>query len=573
VYMSVYNVKENKAPLTGVGLSQGVQLLNIGTEKSTHVAQETLKAGCGIGSAALRMTCGPLGKNSPAVSDTPVFSSVIDKNLRIQQQIETANTTPSQQGALKAKNRAFDLLLWDLFSKASPVSGNKEIIVTGAVLCDGTGDWGLMLNMCHHIQRKFPDRIVRLIVVSDTLHKDRLQAPPNVKVDLIYRGQNTKKPPTVPPEAFGEADVLQKVKDAGCIISGNINIDGLYDSVKEAFVTKGIALHEADFATNRDTLCAQKESMGLGKDALGLFTKSTKKTYAWQDLDNRELKRTLFNTDQPSQEDVDAYLSKHDPFLGYMSASKLWCEFIPEAIIHAQAHVNPSIDIYAPGKAGNSAEVLSDLGWPSIDEWLKRSGFDELGIGSVKMIRYQDGAQLEETYQLAGGGIKELRIINPGTLSSKDFKVLSFLSLPLVGCTGDNSLSIALSYGKIPYYEIRHKKELMRNLLVLAQKKFGDRSTFYNYLHLCASEQPTGDLASNPELIEQAKEFGKMIREQYSFNSMLQGMVNERLLHQADPLYAKTVERLRGDYLHTDMTIEQVEKALIQELSQHGLLA
>lgn len=63
-----------------------------------------------------------------------------------------------------------------------------------------------------------------------------------------------------------------------------------------------------------------------------------------------------------------------------------------------------------------------------------------------------------------------IEIINPKQpLPFATFQALMQNSGPLVGCTGDGSLSECLALGKIPYYEIReHKNETVSSLLHLA---------------------------------------------------------------------------------------------------------
>ena len=110
-----------------------------------------------------------------------------------------------------------------------------------------------------------------------------------------------------------------------------------------------------------------------------------------------------------------------------------------------------------------------------------------------------------------------------------------------MGCTGDNSLTIALSFGKIPHYQaVAHKEDLMHNLIQLAQEKFGKESALYQLFSIPSGEDNTDiKISQAPELAKQAKEFGDFIRDNYSFNDYFTGLVNGILFRKENPEYPK----------------------------------
>lgn len=150
--------------------------------------------------------------------------------------------------------------------------------------------------------------------------------------------------------------------------------------------------------------------------------------------------------------------------------------------------------------------------------------------------------------------------------------MLTAISAPLVGVTGDNSLAQALSFGKIPFYEaFGHKKQFAWALLKLIEENLGENSALENYIKSRTFDKPSkGDLLQ-PEIAEQAKLLGEIIREKFSANPMIKGIVNEQLFLNSYPESGKTINNIRQQYLDSDITIEELEQQIKQELHHKGL--
>lgn len=494
---------------------------------------------------------------------------VLNLNLNGLQQLQGLKptdpfTVAAQNQINLRKARAVDRLLWNLFARCVPVPiKDKKIVLTGAIFGDGKGDWFLMLMIYKHLQKMFSDWTIRLIVVSSTIHKDQLHAPQVKALDLVYKGLGYESPVEVSVDAFpAEAHILPKIKDAAAIITGPISMWGIYDSLKSEITQKSIALSEYDFGSASDPISHKKEIMGLGKNSIGIFTNSTKK-YTWHDLSNERLKQILFHDKAPSQTEIEGYLSEHVLFLCYVDILDA-LRFFSDALSYVKVRSETqSIDIYYPCKHDLVAQE------PLISQW----GLKSYGVGTIKIISYIGDQQVEKQIKLSECG-REMRIIDVGQLSARDFKILTQISAPLVGCTGDCSLAQALSYGKIPFYDLRyHKQILMKNLLTIVEEKFGADSVIHGYIYAAAYKQETEAFLAKPELPEQAKELGQTIREHYSVNSLLGGMVNELLWYRSDPAYAQQIDRLRQEYRDSKITLEELEAQLTQELQQRQLLS
>lgn len=477
-------------------------------------------------------------------------------------QLSENEQDPNRKRAYQKK--AVDHLLSALFEKCKPVPGKEEIVVTGYVMSDGKGDWFNMLNTCKHLQKKFPERTIRLIAISGEHHRGQLSAPKVKALDLIYSKDSAISAPIISPKDIPQgAELVEKVRNAAAVIIGPVNMQDLYSQLRDELNRTGIALHEYDANTNSDDLCGTKALMGLEKSfSIGIFTQAMKNQYSWNDIQNERLKGLLFGSSTPTEQAIDSYLQTHTTFLCYMGLMKA-LTFFQDAVSFANAQ-NPdqSVDICFPCKG--SMEML--------EQYLPLMQFEHMGFGSITMIYYEGTTQKETPFPL-GDGKKILRIIDVGGLSPRDFRIVMKLSAPLVGCTGDNSLAQALSYGKIPFYEVAgHKSQLRHNLLSIVEEKLGDQSALYHYLKGNIEFKNRAPLLSNPELSAQAEQLGEWIRDHFSANSTIQGMINQRILIGKDPTFEEKIQQLQAGYLAGSLTIEQLEEHLIAELKIRGLL-
>lgn len=454
-------------------------------------------------------------------------------------------------------------ILWNLMGNCSSVEGHEEIVITGQVLADGRGDWAAIRKIQKTLQKKFPDRIVRIIASSaEKWRQPGLLDTSNIRaLDLAYYQNNSNFGALVPLSAFpNDSKIIENVQKAGVVISAGVDITSVFDSVFDEIHRKCIKIKEHDFSTacGGKLFGSTRLQMGIAPkdDRVGIFI-AKDKNYTWDHISNTHLKSALFGLENPSKEKLDHYSSTHSCFFGYLSAGFSYIHFIRDAIVFANANLeNKSIDVCLPGH--------------NLLLYFKKEYFEEFGIGSVIFIWF-NGIE-NQKHEMHFGKGKSLRIIDPGSLSPKDFKIMMSISAPLVGCRGDSSLALALSFGKIPCYENRFI-EKADALLSRIEDLFSQESALYKYCKgaMLPPLLRTTENASLLKLAKQAKLLGQFMREKANFQPILKGIVNERLLRQTDPDFAEKSDQLRESYLQKKISQTELTDQFTALLSEKGL--
>lgn len=459
------------------------------------------------------------------------------------------------------KNAALDNLIWEMFKQCKPVEGNEEIVVLGHIKRDGQGDWLAMTNACKHLQKKFPNRTVRLIASSARNHEGKLPSSNIKNCNVIYSDNLSATKSSEFPE---EMHILEKIQNAALIFVGPIDLWHLREEAGN-MDHKAIAFNEYDARTNLSSL-PNRITTGVAKESVGIFTKSLgkKKEWTWSSIENNFLKGILFGSANPEESKINEYLLKNIIFFSYMSV-KTFPQFISDAILFAKINdPTKSIDICFPckGKLENIVDVLP------------YKKLISLGIRKISFINYVGDNQIEkQDLELATSG-QVLRIFNPGPLSLRDFKKMIFLSAGLVGVTGDNSIAQALSFGKIPFYECPiHKRNFAEKLASLIEEHCKqDGTPLANYIRAVMQKEETELLISDSSLKEVAKKVGKIIQQEFSVNAMFPAIANHQLFVVSNPEYALLEASLRQDYLESKITLKEFEKRLVATLTELGML-
>lgn len=461
---------------------------------------------------------------------------------------------PIGKGEDQKKDFEFRSAMWDQMGKIPPIPGSGDIVLSGCVMGDGKGDYVHMTNMAKKLHKQFPDKKIHLIVVADERHKEgglKIPDPDICTTHIAYDFLGIISGKTITKNLF-ETDLGELIKKSDLWISGPVSIIGLYDQYsKEALNGIDYTEYDAEMVSGEFGL---KLRLGLG--SLGIFTKKPKDT-SWSNLESEALKEQLFNTKNPTQKEIDAYLAKANIFMCYQSREFFLAHFLNSAIEFSTLK-DPAkdIDVCVPGQKKITEKQLRsvcDL------EDLKKKGF-----ASVKYIYYENNQPKELVIPIQDKG-KVLRVIDPGFLSKKDFNGVTYLSAPLMGCTGDHSLALALSYGKIPQYEFHgHKMHYMRYLAKICEDKFGKDAPLTKFLDYQPIEDPA-------KVIEQAKQIGEIIRKEHSFNRYLKGVVNERLIRSKDSDFAQFEDQLQRNYLSGNLSLKEAETQMHNELKRRGL--
>jgi hypothetical protein len=522
--------------------------------------------------------------NEAAEREENALNEILDK-VNIENTKDVTRVEQTEADPAKRKDIA-DRITWEIMGKCSPVEGKEEIVIIGQVLGDGKGDWAAMRNQQKALQKMFPGRPVRIIANSAACWKGSLDISKKElePTNLVFYGGAAVGGIHVPLEEFPvEDNVEEKVKQAGVVIESVISMGSTFskdvvDQVKEnsfkifehdSRTSSGKASHFSSTVLQMGLDPSKDLSTG---DRQGIFISSRKKEYQWQDMSNTKLKSVLFEDNNPTQEQVDNYLSKHMCFFSYTSSPNQSCiPFVQDAFDFVKAHSKEKLtDICIPNLVG-TREISDDL----INDIKHIFMINDMpGVGSVKIIWY-DGNQKKEHIILVGEGDnegkgEELRLIDPGGFSAQDFKRMISLSAPIVGCTGDNSLAQTLSAGKVPSYEWRTQAKAA-GLLSRIELHFGTESALYKYCNDAAFRLSTGSAALDG-LAEQAEEFGEIIRKECSFKPILKGVVNERLLRQKDKDFAAKEDEIRQAYFDATISLEQFKTQLTNLLSTKGML-
>lgn len=459
------------------------------------------------------------------------------------------------------KEIEFRSAVWDIFQQSKPITGQGEIVISGYVMSDGKGDYIHMQNMAKKLHKQFPERKIRLIVIGAETHKDKLPLLDQsvCTTNLTYSGDGLYTCPRFEKPPF-DKDMSPLIQNADLWISGPVGISGLFDHLYQEAQTKGIAFTEYDTDTN---LAAGSfgSKIKLGLKHAGVFTQKAREG-SWKKVESETFKTAIFGSIQPKKEVIADYLASHQLLMCYQSSPAF---FLDQAVQFSTLYdPGKAIDICFPSK--NEIKTPED-----IEMLIHKNKLKELGVGSIKWITADESGQQKEISIPIQEHGKELRIINPGILTKKDFKLITLLSAPLVGCTGDHSLVQALSYGKIPAYEIvGHKRALAQNLYNLSVKKFGEEAALSKYITACLTKKLED--FDPKDLISQAKELSESIRENFSFNKHLKGMLNARLCEAKDSEFAAFEAQLKKNYLNGTITLEDLKKQMREELVRKGIL-
>lgn len=466
--------------------------------------------------------------------------------------------------------------MWKMLGNAKPVEGKEEIVIAGQVLGDGRGDWAAMRNMYKILAKKFPDRPIRIIACSTEKWRDKLDVSGIQHLDLVYYGKAIYSRTEVPLKAFPEeAEILKKAEDAAVMVTAGVNINSVFESIREDLQEKSIKMDENDlnYVGNEIGNTVLQAGLNVDDNRMGIFAKSFKNEYKWSDLSNN-LSSVFFSSSTPSENEIESYRSSHECFFGYTNGSESRHLFIQDAVVFAGRHSpGKQVDICIPGFFGGRIPDLENDDLKDDFEEL-----EELGVGKVHLIFYEGGERKEMTVVLKENSDekewKEIRIIDPGTISNRDFKIMTNISAPIVACTGDNSLAQAISYGKIPSYERRFREKWI-GLVKKIEEVQGKDSVLYRYCTMAGvnnNGKRDFSIVEAEGLAEEAKQFGEYIRNEANLKPLFKGVVNEKLIRQKDPDFAKKQDELRQKYLDNAITREELETQFTALLKEKGLL-
>jgi hypothetical protein len=160
-----------------------------------------------------------------------------------------------------------------------------------------------------------------------------------------------------------------------------------------------------------------------------------------------------------------------------------------------------------------------------------------------RVVLASDGYQSALDVAAAG---KMVRIVQAPRLSARDFRTLIQLSSDPVACRGNQSFSEAVSMNRLFFYDARrHNIPFARDLIDLAGALLEEPSAALRYLRLMIEEKEDetirlvsgerlGALLKDPQTAAGIHALNSVIRERYSFNTRLCGVI-ARGLGRAKP--------------------------------------
>jgi len=469
----------------------------------------------------------------------------------------------SQTRFFSSKLLQFDITFWKLMNKCEPTPGKEGIILSSYILGDGQGDWAHLQKEAVELSKKFPERKITLIALAAERHRDKLKFKEIENVDycLEYFGDGVHCAPMVDKSPFADHNsIIQSIKEASVWLSGPNAIHGIFDDLKTESLAKGLAINEYGFVGNfKNNEFLHTIRLGLGDGEIGIYTNKIKSDYQWDKVENNILKNKLFHTEHIQPSDVEAYLSEHAPFMCYVSNDENALRFIYRALFFGYHQCGKTkIDIIYPSKTD-----LSEL-----KEGLKNIK-KTFPIASITVN--------DELIEEEGINGFHLRIVHPGRLSKRDFKRIMYLSSSLVGCTGNSSIGLALSYGKIPYYEqLSQTEKTKKNLRQIAARTCGWDSPLVYLLEpvqrfMMINSEERNNLKNN-SLIKDAEKLSEVIKDQYSLNGCLRGMVNGLICQNKYPHFANAINQIRDRFLSQNIDMMTAEEEICDEIRKIGLM-
>jgi hypothetical protein len=445
-------------------------------------------------------------------------------------------------------------------------------VVCGFVASDGLGDYYQILETAKILQKYFTC-IVGVVARVDQLPKRKkmlsLPDPSKFRV-AIYDAfaDKTNVARQAADQLFQQASMI--------IETPHRQLCYLYHDFSGDLNPTKVKVHEYDYDKDIGYPIENRPwehvAMGLGAFTLGIVIKEPNEVPGISALNDLALKELLLGK---ASAEPDYYNGYHLIF-GYLKIEDEHFSFRGDLFIQdfifscclALSKDPKHIDIVCPVK-----RVLN-ANWPSEDE--NHADFDcealqKAGIQTIQLFHKSATGQLTLVEQIGSGDGKMLRLINPFPLSNGDMQILIKASYRYAGCTGDLSFSEAISYEKLPWYQIMgHKRHSFRAFRDLAN---GARE-LRRYLTLLPNIGKRGEDVMAPgtcmgqeKTITQMEQLCALIKKHYCFNPVLIDLVYRNRGRDRYPEIKALEDRLLGDYLAGNKSLSECFSAL-----QEGML-
>jgi len=389
-----------------------------------------------------------------------------------------------------------------------PLPEGAKVILFTYVIADGLGDFAAQCAIAQLLIEEFPHLDIELVTL---VHE-------SVRIELPLKGAIIPYKSKESAHFSKFSEKVMKAMASADLVFQVATCYPFWDELKKTF--KGPAFEFLgeygfsdlpEYATSTGAKC-----MGLHFLEKGI-------------LINQRLSSQCEAKDAVQKLFGDQYQTSHHLHIGYLSSEKGYYLFLG-ALLKFHAECDRSIDIVFP----NTDHLMA-----SLEKYLydSKGGFPLLAKYGVKEIEihHKGNRWLIET---APSG-KKLRFFSFGRLSMKDFEALVALSHPIMGCRGNQSFSLAVSAGKLPFYEVQvHTRPFLKDLIGLAKHLLPEHSQVGEYLALFLEVydlnlqevgEQLGEILKSSEVSRGIQELNKIIRTEYSVNPYVCNLVRRAL--------------------------------------------
>ncbi len=466
-----------------------------------------------------------------------------------------------------------DKALQKAYSHAN-INTNVKFVIFTWVMDDGWGDLYAQLETARIVKKSHP--LLHIDLVS-LVHKDR-KKPLSISEFQInwlhYSADFLWDEPSI--------EVLEILSQASAIIQIPTSFPtstALPEWFADALSDKCELIGEYGLIDRAWYHPKKARAMGLHFLEKGIFIKDMPPS-DFRRLENKTILRILFGKDSPSDEEIADYKSTHRFNLNYTKSTRGYYLYL-YTLLQSLIEDEKTIDI-----CFTDMNIL-------IDVFEKDSFFPQFNIKNVLIYHRESIAEM--TIFNAG---KTLRLIHIEDLCHDDFLVLVSSTDDLVGCTGDGSISEAISADKVFFYDPPyHKRSFLKDLIALADRCIPDHPHCIEFLQLCLTPpdrsledvygdwttedyiQPEsmlnlcelgaklGQLLKHPEFHVGIKKLNETIREKYSFNVFLSHFVRRIAVHHLNPEIAEKEETILNDFYKGEKSCKDAFEEIRELLS------
>ena len=275
------------------------------------------------------------------------------------------------------------------------------------------------------------------------------------------------------------------------------------------------------------------------------------------------LERGIFIKQMPSLEKIQLSADVQRKLLGSLSLDKYRKEK-SFAFAYLKTLKGMRVFLHMALTYFSADELDLDIAFTDLHDLLLLIKEGRLGIDEYKIKELRISTKDKNYLIPMESQGKVVRFIEMGPLSSDDTKALIVLSQKLVGCTGNQSFSEAVSASSCFFYDAApHAGPFLQDFLEIAKcrlQEFPKAITFiegfikafhFKEGKACLEEigKELGTLLLDPETARGLIELNRILQNEYSFNQTLKQIIKRRLFVGMHPEVARNEEILIKDFV------------------------